>query len=53
MQMIYVDIIASSLLSLKEAFLAMEGVARRMGLRINHEKTKYIITSQNAKQSEI
>jgi hypothetical protein len=27
-------------------------LARRMGLRTNQEKTKYIITRQNAKQSE-
>jgi hypothetical protein len=46
------DIIARSQPSLKEAFLALEGAAGRMGLRINQEKTKYIITSQNAEQSE-
>jgi hypothetical protein len=38
--------------SLKEAFLALEGAARSMVLRIIQEKTKYMITSQNAEQSE-
>jgi sorting nexin-29 len=46
------DIIARSKPLIKEAFLALEGAARRMGLRINQEKTKYMITIQNAKQSK-
>jgi sorting nexin-29 len=46
------DIIARTQLSLEEAFLTLEDAARRMGLRIDREKTKYMITSQSAKQSE-
>jgi hypothetical protein len=32
--------------SLREAFLALECAAKRMGLRINQEKTKYMISGQ-------
>jgi hypothetical protein len=46
-------LIAKSQLSLNEAFLALEGAVKRMGLKINQEKkTECMITSQNAKQSE-
>jgi hypothetical protein len=40
------DIIARSQPSLMEAFLAVEGAARRMGLRLNQERTRYVITSR-------
>lgn len=46
------DIIAGSQPSLKEDFLRPEGAATRMGLRVNQRDTNYMITSQNAKQSE-
>jgi hypothetical protein len=46
------DFIARSQPSFKEAFLALESAARKMGLRINQEETKYMITSQNTNQSE-
>jgi hypothetical protein len=46
------DIIARTQPSLKEVFLTLEGAARRMRLRKDQEKTKYMITSQNAKTSK-
>jgi hypothetical protein len=48
----HIDITTRSQSSLKEAYLALEGAARRMRLRMNQEKTRHIITIQNAKQSE-
>jgi hypothetical protein len=45
------DIIARSQPSLKEAVLTLEGAAR-IGVRMNQEKTKYMITSRNPKLSE-
>jgi hypothetical protein len=44
-------LIARSQPSLKEVSLALEGAIKIMGLKTNQEK-KYMITSQNTKQSE-
>jgi hypothetical protein len=42
------DIIAGLQPWLVEAFPTLEGAARRVGLRNNQGRTKYMITSQNA-----
>ena len=46
------DIIWRSLRVGTEAFLALEGPARRLGLIINESKTKYIVTGQEAREEE-
>jgi sorting nexin-29 len=46
-----IDIIARSQSSLREALLALECSAKRMGLRVNQEKTKYMISGQCTTQN--
>jgi hypothetical protein len=38
-----VDIVARSKAALTQAFLALENTVNKMGLRVNHEKTKYML----------
>jgi hypothetical protein len=38
------DIIARTPMALKEAFLALESAARKIGLQINGHKTTYMVT---------
>jgi hypothetical protein len=45
-----IDIIARSRTALKEAFLSLERAAGEMGLKINKEKAKYLITRVNKNQ---
>jgi sorting nexin-29 len=45
-----IDIIVRSPTALKEAFLSLERAAGSMGLKINEEKTKYLITRVNINQ---
>uniref|UniRef100_T1HZ99 Reverse transcriptase domain-containing protein n=1 Tax=Rhodnius prolixus TaxID=13249 RepID=T1HZ99_RHOPR len=42
-----IDIIGRSLRAVEEAFLALEGPARRMGLVLNEKKTKYMVTGRS------
>jgi hypothetical protein len=46
-----IDIIARSQSSLREAFLALECAAKRMGIWINQEKTKYMTSGQCTTQN--
>jgi hypothetical protein len=39
-------------MTLKEAFLALESAARKMGLQINKQKTKNIVASSSQSKGE-
>lgn len=45
-----IDIISRSENDLKKTFLALQNSAVKMGLNINEEKTKYMITNENSRQ---
>jgi hypothetical protein len=42
-----IDIVGRSQSALRDAYLALEGEAAKVGLKINDEKTKYMIAAQN------
>ena len=48
-----IGIIGRSLRAATEAFLALEGLERRLGLIINESKTKYMVTGQEARDGEL
>jgi hypothetical protein len=41
------DIVDRSQSAVRDAYLALEGEAAKVGLKINEQKTKYMIAAQN------
>jgi hypothetical protein len=42
-----IDIVGGSQSAVRNAYLALEGEAAKLGLKINEQKTKYIIAARN------
>uniref|UniRef100_T1HU63 Reverse transcriptase domain-containing protein n=1 Tax=Rhodnius prolixus TaxID=13249 RepID=T1HU63_RHOPR len=47
------DIIGRSFRAVEEAFLTLEGPARRMGLVLNEKKTKYMVTGRSTPTTQV
>jgi hypothetical protein len=43
----YIDIVGRSQSAVRDAYLALEGEAAKVGLKINEQKTKYMIVARN------
>jgi hypothetical protein len=42
-----IDIVGMSLSTVRNAYLALEGEAAKVGLKINEQKTKYMVAAKN------